>query len=259
MQNKTTFLLIIAAIAIAGAAFAFLRIDPQKSAQSTQSQLATYSSSELGVEFQYRPGPTGYVVQEMTPSDPASGLLRSVALVRSEDAQTPPPVGGEGPATITMLVFDNPHKEKPLAWADAHVQYSSINLKQGEVQESVVGGANAIRYMADGLYATDMVVVAHGENVYVFSGAYIDAASDIKKDFSPVISSVKFIPTPGQQTGAPTGKLNINAVCDGALAYMTFPNGADAEKFVADCKEGKHPEVIEKYKADAGLGDGAAI
>jgi ABC-type molybdate transport system substrate-binding protein len=55
-----------------------------------------------------------------------------------------------------------------------------------------------------------------------------------------------------------TAKININAVCEGALAYMTFPDGASAEAFVADCKEGKHPEVIEKYKADMHL-DGAAI
>lgn len=54
------------------------------------------------------------------------------------------------------------------------------------------------------------------------------------------------------------GKLDINAVCEGALSYMTFPDGASADAFVADCKEGKHPEVIEKYKADMNLG-GAAI
>lgn len=55
------------------------------------------------------------------------------------------------------------------------------------------------------------------------------------------------------------GKLDVNAVCEGALAYMTFPDGAGASKFVAECKEGKHPEVIERYKADMNLGDGAAI
>lgn len=60
-------------------------------------------------------------------------------------------------------------------------------------------------------------------------------------------------PSPAQ------GKLNINAVCESALAYMTFPDAASAEVFVSECKEGKHPEVIERYKADMGLGDGAAI
>ncbi len=56
-----------------------------------------------------------------------------------------------------------------------------------------------------------------------------------------------------------SGKLNINTVCDGALAYMTFPDGESAATFVAECKEGKHPEVIEQYKVQMGLGDGATI
>lgn len=59
-------------------------------------------------------------------------------------------------------------------------------------------------------------------------------------------------------TTGSSAKINIDAVCEGALAYMTFPDGASADAFVSDCKEGKHPEVIEKYKADLHL-DGAAI
>jgi len=55
------------------------------------------------------------------------------------------------------------------------------------------------------------------------------------------------------------GKLNINAVCEGALAYMTFADGKSADAFVTECKEGKHPEVIEHYKAQMGAGEGAAI
>lgn len=56
-----------------------------------------------------------------------------------------------------------------------------------------------------------------------------------------------------------SGKLNIDVVCEGALAYMSFPDGESADVFVAECKEGKHPEVIERYKAEMNLGDGAAI
>ncbi len=55
------------------------------------------------------------------------------------------------------------------------------------------------------------------------------------------------------------GKLDINVVCEGALAYMTFPDAASAELFVQECKEGKHPQVIEEYKARMDLGDGADI
>lgn len=62
-----------------------------------------------------------------------------------------------------------------------------------------------------------------------------------------------------EESPASAGKLDINAVCEGALAYMTFSDGASADAFVAECKEGKHPEVIEKYKADMQLGEDAAI
>jgi hypothetical protein len=56
-----------------------------------------------------------------------------------------------------------------------------------------------------------------------------------------------------------SGKLNINVICDGALSYMTFTDSVSASKFVAECKEGKHPEVIERYKADMHIPDGAVI
>ncbi len=70
-----------------------------------------------------------------------------------------------------------------------------------------------------------------------------------------------FIATPpaSEPTPTATSKINITEVCEGALAYMTFANGAEAEVFVAECKEGKHPEVIEQYKEQIGLGDGATI
>jgi hypothetical protein len=55
------------------------------------------------------------------------------------------------------------------------------------------------------------------------------------------------------------GKINIDEVCQGALIRMTFTDGAAADQFVAECKEGKHPEVIEQFKADMNLGTGAEI
>lgn len=61
-----------------------------------------------------------------------------------------------------------------------------------------------------------------------------------------------------QPSGA-QGKININVVCEGALAYMTFPDASSADAFVAECKEGKHPEVIERYKTQLNLGEGVAI
>ena len=56
-----------------------------------------------------------------------------------------------------------------------------------------------------------------------------------------------------------SGKLNINAICEGALAYMTFPSGAEAEAWVAECKNGEHPETVEQWKQQQGITDDRAI
>ncbi len=66
-------------------------------------------------------------------------------------------------------------------------------------------------------------------------------------------------PVPDTSTPAAVEKLNIDEVCKSALAYMSFPDAASADAFVAECKEGKHPEVIERYTAQMNLGDGATI
>jgi hypothetical protein len=68
-----------------------------------------------------------------------------------------------------------------------------------------------------------------------------------------------------QPAAAPTGdmasdqKIDINAVCEGALAYMTFPSGAEAEAWVEACKRGEHPEAIEQWKVRMGITDERAI
>jgi len=54
-------------------------------------------------------------------------------------------------------------------------------------------------------------------------------------------------------------KTDINAVCEGALAYMTFENGAEAEAWVEACKRGEHPEAIEQWKVQMGITDDRVI
>jgi hypothetical protein len=54
-------------------------------------------------------------------------------------------------------------------------------------------------------------------------------------------------------------KVDMNVVCEEALAYMSFPDAVAAEKFVADCKAGLYPEVLERYKADMGIDADAQI
>lgn len=185
--------MLVVLVVIAGL-YLFIKVDTKEVVNNT----ATYSNAALGIQFNYPTGPDGYVIQELTPSDMTKDLVSTIVVMRTEDATREMPVGGEGPATITIQIVKNTKKLQPAVWADVNKIYSNINLKRGEVNEYVLGGANAIRYDADGLYASDTVVVAHGENIYVITGSYMDADSDIRKDFAPLLASVTFIPQPGQ-------------------------------------------------------------
>lgn len=182
---------------VALGAYALPRMIPEQGEQLA-SETATYRNPELGLEFSYRSGPTGYVVQDIVSSSENNELLHTFVLIRSGDVGRAPE-GGEGPPTITIHVLKNPQKQLPQTWADAHAQYSNIDLKIGDVVGAIVGGVRAIRYMADGLYVSENAVVAYGDNVYVFSGMFLDEDSDIRRDFEPLLNSVRFIPQAGQE------------------------------------------------------------
>ncbi|MFZ1627094.1 MAG: hypothetical protein WAT81_04805 [Candidatus Moraniibacteriota bacterium] len=66
------------------------------------------------------------------------------------------------------------------------------------------------------------------------------------------------VATPQMEKQESLGKIDMDAICDGALAYMTFEDSAKADVFVADCKVGKHPEVVEQYLKNMNL-DGAEL
>lgn len=252
---KTFIYWIIFLAVVAGIIFGLMKIN-KKSVPTGEN--ATYSESAIGLEFDYETGENGYVLTEgLGGEDP--NLVRSITLMQKSDFEmlsSNPDFVGEVPAVIVVYVFKNSTKQFPLSWAMENILYSNYNLKTGDNFEKVVGGANAIGYTADGLYPSQNIVVAHGSYIYVITGQYLEADSKIHRDFSSVVDSIKFIPTPDQQIG---GKINIDEVCEGALAYMTFPNGEEADKFVAECKEGKRPEVIERYKSDMGIIDDRAI
>lgn len=197
MKNKNIFYVITILVALSIGVYFSLTVD-ERVVIKNNNTYPNYSNEVLGIEFAYHAGPDGYVIQEHSSSRPMEDLLGTIVLMRTEDAERPVPVGGEGPATITIQVLKNSKKQQPVVWADANNIYSNINLKTGEVSEYVLGGANAIRYSATGLYESDNVVVAHGENMYVFTGNYMDAESELRKDFAVLLESIRFIPQPGR-------------------------------------------------------------
>ncbi len=57
---------------------------------------------------------------------------------------------------------------------------------------------------------------------------------------------------------SPQAKIDVRAACESSLMYTSFTDGAAAEAYVAECVEGKHPDVIQRYIDEMGL-DGAMI
>lgn len=194
---------IIISIAIIGAtaSYFYLQANTPAPTSDAQEEIAVYTNPELGIAFTYRSGANGYTLSEDRPQSTDPDLVRSITLMRTTDVANLKniPVGSEWPAAMNILVFANTKKQWPQTWADAHPQFSNIPQKVTKPIEAVIGGANAIRYQADGLYMADTAVVAHGDSVYVFTGQFLEKDSDLYRDFQPLIESVRFIPKPGQE------------------------------------------------------------
>jgi hypothetical protein len=210
-----------------------------------------------GYEFMYRKGPNGYITLEDATTgheDYVTGVLlydtrEYESFLASEDVR-------EGPPAIRVRVYQNPEMLSAPVWAMRNKQEVNYQLMIGQESEAVVGGANATHFVTDGLFTTEVYVVAHGAHVYVLMGDYADVESVIHDDFNELVTSFTFVPNAEQLgTGA---KIDPQVACESALMYMSFMSGADAEEFVADCVEGKYPEVIERFIRERGL-NGAAI
>src|SRR3989344_98018 len=186
------FLFILIAIAVFGGISYYSYHANPNPTEILQDKTTTFTVEDLGLQFDYKVGLTGYVLEERV-SALAGTLVRTLTLFQTEDKIKGILEGGEGPAVIAIQVFNNPQGESPETWANENVQYSNINLKQGEISKTSIGGAPAIRYMADGLYASEIAVFTKGEYAYIITGQFIDADSDIRRDFVPFLDSIRFM------------------------------------------------------------------
>ena len=220
-------------------------------------KVTEYTLNEEGLIFTYRSGPDGFFLEErLVDLNDASGLQREIILTPTtdyEDQKTR--VAGEGSPSWRLAVYKNNMKQSPSVWVDTYPLASNIQLMMGEMQDVTIAGANAVEYTTDGLYRTDNVVIAHGGLMFVASSSYLDDTSLTRKNFDSWIDSFNFVQTEKQ---LPQGKINVDVACRSALTYTTFINNEDAEKFITECINGEHSDVIERYIKDLDV-DGAVI
>ncbi len=156
----------------------------------------TYENTTLGYSFSYRVGPNGYVLTEATSTmSTDEDFLGGVTLMlASEVATLDSRVGGEGPPAITIRVYENSALASAPNFATSHPLESNIELISGDSAEYVLGGANVVRYLVDGLYPTDTIVATHASNAYLLSGSYLTEDSFERNDFLGILNSFTFIP-----------------------------------------------------------------
>ncbi len=149
----------------------------------------------LGFVFKYQKAPNGYVLEDVPFKNVSAQFVHGLVLTeRTEyEALSNSSAPREGPPTIQIHVYKNTLKQSAPVWAMKNPNESLSNLIRGETKEVVLGGANAVEYSADGLYANRVFVAAHGGYVYVLIGSYQDVASQIYQDFNSLVSSFHFI------------------------------------------------------------------
>lgn len=156
--------------------------------------MATYEFPKQPVSFQYRESPVGYHVDGVTRREGDHPLFtaRAILTLQSDYEAMKNLEGTEGPPTINIDVFANPEKLAAKEWAEKHTLPSNFNLTVGEASDIVVGGVNGVRYMVDGLYRIDTVVLEQDGTVVIAHGAFLEEQSRIRKDFESVLNSIMF-------------------------------------------------------------------
>lgn len=212
-----------------------------------------------GVTFKYFGGPAGYVLtreSETTFEHPQ--LVEAVVLFRPESGVDfdGPASSMEHPPAIRIAVYNNHLKQSTRVWISDNPQVANTYIAMTPIVEAVIGGANAVRYTIDGMYRTQLALIALDGYIIVVSGAYLDMNSIIYRDFESLLNSFVFPVT--EPTVLPQGKINPQVACESALAYTTFTSGEAADAFVAECIAGEHPDVIQRYIESLGV-DGTVI
>ncbi len=191
-MKKIINILILVVVIVIAVWYFTTRTDTPKTQQVSTVQYATFSDGDLGLEFKYPAGPDGYVLSRGPSLSISSAHIQTLILFQEEDVGKMPE-GGEGPPGILIQVFENTKKQTAEVWANENMVHSNINLKMGEVGKTKVGDIEAISYMSDGLYASENVVIAHDGKVYIVTGQFLDRESDLRRDFAPLVASIRFV------------------------------------------------------------------
>ncbi len=148
----------------------------------------SFASEKYGYSFSYPLSPQNYEVITTEPEFLIGELVEAVTL-------RPTPYdsdASEGPPTISVMVYKNPKLDSPLLWVKNNLPESGFDRQLKEAQTIWVAGTEGVRYLSDGLYPIDTVVVQNENMMYVLTGSYISPLDQMSTDFALVTESFSF-------------------------------------------------------------------
>lgn len=180
-MNKI-FIAILVVVVLGGLAYFMFK---QTAAPAPTANVNTYANETYGLTFDY---PNYYRVDEREVGNGERGHW-SVVLV---DARLPePPVGGEGPTTINVDIYQNNLDKQTVEEWVKNTNDSNFKLSpDGKLESFTFGGAPALSYTWDGLYRGETVAVAKGDYIYAFSVTTITPEDEIRRDFYRLLETV---------------------------------------------------------------------
>lgn len=186
-MNNKIFLLVVFVLVILISVFYFI-IKPS----SDESLSNDYESEKFGIRFSY---PKNYFIASENGID---GERIQHAIVLIED--TPENreffanqnLATESPPTITISIFQNNLDNYTLKSFVEGTSFSNFKLSDGKTTETTIGGEEALKYRATGLYENENVVAVRPNYVYMFT-VFFNAPTDrILSDFETILQSVEF-------------------------------------------------------------------
>lgn len=208
-QNNIKWIVGLLVVASLGAVFYFF--GPQaKDRTVAVNVMEKIENEDLNFSFTYESGETALSSMETLPQQSENpNLLKMYVLMESKaldefNKDKENEEGREAPPAISVLVFERASTteaenatssssfDRIKKWAEDNSQFSSINLAQGNIEETKIDGAPAIHYQADGLYAQDIYVVKYGKRMYLFVGQHLEEGDYMQTSYNKLIGSVLF-------------------------------------------------------------------
>src|SRR3989344_534802 len=145
-----------------------------------------YSSAVYGISFQY---PESYELQEREVGN-GERYHYSIVLIDKE-ALANIPQNGEGPPTINVNIFQNNLDQRTVEQWVRSTNDSNFKLSpDGTPVPTTVADTPALSYIVDGLYRSNVVVFAHGDNIIMFNGQWLPWDGQIRADFGRGLASL---------------------------------------------------------------------